>query len=370
LEMHARDVASTAPYQAYYDLTYEVTSGTSSEVTSATLMASPANPQAAGTAITLTVSSTGSSNPQYRFYVKPTGGTWSLLRNYSSTNTYTWTPSTAGTYYLEMHARDVASTAPYQAYYDLTYEVTSGTSSEVTSATLMASPASPQAAGTAITLTASSTGSSNPQYRFYVKPAGGTWSLLRNYSSTNTYTWTPSTAGTYYLEMHARNVASTAPYQAYYDLTYEVTSSEVTSATLMASPASPQAAGTAITLTASSTGSSNPQYRFYVKPAGGTWSLLRNYSSTNTYTWTPSTAGTYYLEMHARDVASTAPYQAYYDLIYEATSGGSLVDLLKIGPVGPQILDGGITINLYSSMDDEHSNLHWAGLKDYSQTGS
>ena len=48
--------------------------------------------------------------------------------------------------------------------------------------------------------------------------------------------------------------------------------------------------GTAITLTATSTGCPNPQYLYYVQPPAGAWSIAREYGAVQTKPRSRSTA--------------------------------------------------------------------------------
>lgn len=98
-------------------------------VTGVTLTAVPASPQPVGTAITLAAAATGGSGSvEYSFrlrYITATGATVNaLLRNYSTAATQIWVPTSTGIYTLYAGARDVGSTASYQALATLSYTVT------------------------------------------------------------------------------------------------------------------------------------------------------------------------------------------------------------------------------------------------------
>src|SRR5690348_11760794 len=56
-----------------------------------------------------------------------------------------------------------------------------------------------------------------------------------------------------------------------------------TTPTLTASPGSPQPAGTAITLTATTSGCASPAYRFWYRQPGYGWSIVQDYGSANTF---------------------------------------------------------------------------------------
>jgi hypothetical protein len=77
------------------------------------------------------------------------------------------------------------------------------------------------------------------------------------------------------------------------------------SVTMSASPASTAKAGTAVTITAHAAGCANPLYQFAIlAPGATTYATVQAYSGTATYTWTPSTAGTYSVSVWARDTYS------------------------------------------------------------------
>lgn len=77
-----------------------------------------------GTAITNTVSVTGGVAPySYAFYYYY-GGIWNLGQAYSSSNTWTWTPSKAGSYSMQVWVKNAGSTAAWDAYNGYSFNVT------------------------------------------------------------------------------------------------------------------------------------------------------------------------------------------------------------------------------------------------------
>ncbi|HEY3195179.1 MAG TPA: triple tyrosine motif-containing protein, partial [Candidatus Dormibacteraeota bacterium] len=79
--------------------------------------------------------------------------------------------------------------------------------------------------GTTVTLTATSTcPGPQPVYRFWIKAPGGGWTIVQDYSTSNTFTWvTPATPGTYYLEVDVRNLGGTDTYEKVANITYVLT---------------------------------------------------------------------------------------------------------------------------------------------------
>ena len=249
--------------------TWTITNPTIAPVTSATLAASLASPQNTGTAVTFTAGAAGGVNPvQYKFFVQQGGGVAQMVRDWSATTSYAWTPTTAASYTVTVWARSAGvTTDAAQATAQLAYVINTPPPAPVTSATLTSNVASPQNTGTAVTFTANGAGGVGPrEYKFLVQQGGGAAQMVRGWSTTTTYAWTPSTAASYTLIVWARSAGvTTDAAQATAQMAYVINTpppAAVTSATLGASLASPQNTGTGITFTAGAAGGVNPvQYK-------------------------------------------------------------------------------------------------------------
>ncbi len=128
-------------------------------------------------------------------------------------------------------------------------------------------------------------------------------------------------AGTYVIEVDVRAAGSTSAAEAYLQANYVRTGAPCTSAGLSPSPASPQGLGVAVTVTGSATGCSSPQYRFWLNTPGSGWSIVQDYSSTASWSWTSaSVAGTYVIEVDVRAAGSTSAAEAYAQANYVRSS--------------------------------------------------
>ena len=78
----------------------------------------------------------------------------------------------------------------------------------------------------------------------------------------------------------------------------------------------PQPRGTQISLSGSATCPGSPTYRFWVKAPNGSWQIVRDFATTNTFTWNPGTAGLYSLEVDVRDQNATATYERVSNILY------------------------------------------------------
>jgi hypothetical protein len=184
-----------------------------------------------------------------------------------------------------------------------------------TNATLTPNPGSPQAAGTAVLLTATITNCASPLYKFWVQPPGGSWGVVQPYGAGNTYNWTSTgTAGLYHLEVDVKNSGSTAAYDSVANITYTINGAATcASAGLSTNPTSPQLAGTQVVLSASSTACPTPRYQFWLQDPGSRWSMVQDYSAGTTYTWAAAnnrTPGVYHLQVYARDASESVTYDA------------------------------------------------------------
>ncbi len=292
--------------------------------TGATITAAPPSPAGTGAHVTVTAGSSGCTNPHYRFWVQAPGGSWTVAQDYSSAATFTWTTTGApGGYHLEADAR-AASSGSYDAVANMTYSLNA-----CTSASLSPDHTSPQKPGATIVLTAGAVCAGTPQYRFWIRPPGGAWAVVQNYGTTATYIWntTGKAVGSYGLEADVRNVGSTSSYESTFNMPF-VLDPPCAKPTLTTSPASPQGAGAAVTITAAATGCPDPRYRFWIRPPGGVWTVVQNYSPSATYAWSTvgKAAGSYSLEVDAKDVSSTAAYDAVTNVtdVLEVCSAATL----------------------------------------------
>jgi hypothetical protein len=184
---------------------------------------------------------------------------------------------------------------------------------------LTAAPsASPQPVNTPITFTATASGGTAPhQYKWWVYN-GTTWTIARDWAlatntptpGSDTFTWTPTTAGGYYIQVWVRSSGTTANApDAYRYLAYVITPPLPLSVALTAAPPSPQPVNTPITFTATATGGTAPyQYKWWVYN-GSTWSIGQSWSASTsapaTFPLTPSVPATYQLQVWVRSSGNT-----------------------------------------------------------------
>jgi len=302
--------AGAVPEMRFRDYTY------TSSPYSVTLTASVASPQLTGTTVTLTATGAGGTGPyEYRFWIN-SGAGYVIVQNYSPLNTYAWTPVAAGNYDIMVDMRAAGSTVVRHASAKIFYYRILPLGS-VTGVTLTSNLASPRAAGTPITFTALGQGGSGTyEYRFWINSGAG-YTIAQNYGTANTFVWTPAVAGAYDIMVDVRNAGSTVVRDASAKIFfYRITAPAATGVTLTSSLASPQPVNTPITFTALGQGGSGTyEYRYWINSGAG-YTIVRNYSTTNTFTWTPTATGAYDILVDVRNVGSTALREASNKILF------------------------------------------------------
>jgi hypothetical protein len=309
LAIAANDGSSRVGTATVAGKTVTVSQAGAAPVVISSLTANRSFPAPTGTVLTWTAAASGGSGAlEYQYWrYRSSTGVWQVVRDYSTTNTYSWAPSAGegGSYALQVWVRSVGSTATYQAYRSFGYfDIVGAKPLKVTLAPADAS--GPHVAGRETRWTAIAEGGIAPtQFKFWVHSAATGWVMLQDYGTNGTLSWTPAKPGQYALQAWVRNPGSTASYDAWTSSGYfEVVAGTQTVALEFSRPL-PSPVNVPITLTAVGRGPAEPlEYKFWVN-SGGAWSVLRDYSTTATVTWTPSTAGNKSIQVWSRRVGAT-----------------------------------------------------------------
>jgi hypothetical protein len=330
VRVYARNQGSTAPYEASTEIAYTLTPAGQSPCVAAMASVAPASPASAGTpSVTVTATATCGGTPEYQFWVRPAGGAWAFAQDWSVSSTYLWNTSQlgAGSYFVAVNVRNQGSTAPYEAFTEVVYTLTPAGQTLCTAATATTAPISPTSVGTPVTITATATCGGTAEYQFWVRSAGGAWTIAQDWGVSPTYVWDTSqrAAGSYSVKVYVRNQGSAVPYEASTEVAYTLTPTgptPCTAAGASAAPPSPTSVGTPVSITATATCGGTPQYQFWIRPVGGARALAQDWSGSPTYLWNTSqqVAGDYSVEVYVRDQGSTAAYEASTAVLYTLTA--------------------------------------------------
>lgn len=271
-------------------------------------------PAPTGTPITWTARVQGGmAGPiEYQFWVYSATTGWRSAQPWGPSETFTWTPTWAdeGDYAVQVWVRNNGSTAPYDAYTGTNMFHIQRAGLQITTPTLF-----PVALGTPVVWTA---GIPDPsvtmEYQFWVYTnSTSQWTLGQAYGAQKTFTWTPVSVDSYGIQVWARQVGSTAGYDLYTSTgIFAATSGPAQMVSLTSNAALPANAGTTITWTAGATGGTAPlEYQFW-RQDNGTWRMVRDYSSQNSYSWitTASDVGQHAIQARVRSVGSAGAYES------------------------------------------------------------
>ncbi len=242
------------------------------------LATTPANAVLLTKSVTLTATNTGGINVQYKFM---TGAL--VLRDFSSSNSYTFTPAALKTYTFTVIAKDLGGLDPTATVTSPMVSVTTKTA--LTAVSLTTAPLNVVLLGRPVTLTATATGGANVQYKFMYGAV-----MLRDFASSNTLVWTPLALKTYTpLTVIAKDAGGIDPALTYTSAGVSVTTkTALLGVTLASVPATAVLLGNSVTLTATANGGVNLQYKFMYGAV-----ILRDFASSNSIVWTPVVLKTY-----------------------------------------------------------------------------
>jgi hypothetical protein len=291
-------------------------------------------PQPAGTATTFTATATGEGPFQYKWWVYD-GAVWTIVQDWSTSNTFTWQPATANAAYIVgVWVRNASTTTDTEeASAVLPFAITGSASLQVA---LTADRQAPQMAGATITFTAAATAGLGPyQYKWWVYD-GALWTIVRDWSTASTFTWHPATANaSYEVAVWARSATTTTDTEeASARLPFAITPSIPLQVRLTANRLAPQPAGTEITFTAAASGGeASYQYKWWIYD-GALWRVVQDWSAANgRFTWNPATANAaYQVAVWVRNASTTTDTE-------EASA------LLPFAITAPEPLRVGLTAN-------------------------
>ena len=291
-----------------------------------TLSSNKTAPQAPGTAITFTAQATGGVAPyQYKWLISD-GVTTTVAANWTASNQFTWTPTTANSkYVVSVWVRSAGKTADVlEASASFAFAIGTAAKVPASSVTLVANRVAPQAPFTAITWTATPVGGVAPHEYKWLVFDGTTSTVAVNWSTSNSFVWTPSTANANYrVDVWVRSAGNTsdikeASASAPFPIAATSTTAPaptpapptgvtpVSSVKLTSSKTSPQPAGTSIVFTAQPVGGVGPYQYQWLTFEDNTWTAVGGWVTSNTLTWSRNASGPkYQVQVRVRSAGST-----------------------------------------------------------------
>ncbi len=244
-------------------------------------------------AVTVTGTYSGGTSPYtYAFYVlKPSGSSYTTLRDFSATDHITYTPTAAGTYQFTVKCKngsgDVVSDV--KSLTVTSNDLQNNSSVSNTNITL----------GQSVKLNGAASGGKGPyEFAYFYKADSDTsWTLKKKYSATASVTIQPAKSGTYSLCVRARDSLGKVE-KKYFEVTVKsalVNSSKLSSSKIY------KGASVSVNCAASG-GSGGYQFAVYYKRKSVTnWTLARKYGTGTFVSITPKYSGDYDVRVKAKD---------------------------------------------------------------------
>jgi|GEM_PF-5580270 len=183
------------------------------------------------------------------------------------------------------------------------------------------------APGSQITLTATATGCTNPEFQFYIAAPGAGFVAQGGFHpwNQNTFLWntTGLAAGNYGLGVWARHSGSTGSYEVYWTGTFQLAIQACIGVEIFgASPSAPSASGTSVTFSAGCFNlSGGVDFQFFeAQPGSSAFILKRAYSSNSTWTTVLTGVGLHQIGVWARGTGSPTSYDVYATISYQVTA--------------------------------------------------
>lgn len=260
--------------------------------------------------ITATKGTYNNENMQYRFTAGEPMRSLDLLQDYSHNNLYAWNPEKSGNYMVFTYSKDVNS-RQYEDGIRKYYRVTKPNVGNIKindielSENSFEQPLCEAMRKTFIfKVNAESTSAEDKLlYSFWRLEARG-YRLIQDYSTDNTFEWTPVSPGTYTILARVKDEDS-GSYEVEKGITYKIThpdTSNIAINSINVSGSFKKRSNHELTVDA--VGSENLMYKFIVVDDLFGWRTLQEFSPNNTCIWFPKKTGTYTVIVWVKDAIS------------------------------------------------------------------
>ena len=263
-----------------------------------------------GSTVTMTATADPSSSTLYKLWVcDRSTDTWTVLSDWSTKNTATFVPTKAGIYSFVVHVKHKNSSTTNQDSYksvDINIQYKKST---VKSLNLSGN----NQIGQPITMTATADPSSSTLYKLWVcDRSTDTWTVLSDWSTKNTASFTPTKKGYYSFVVHVKNKYSNSNIQEDY-MSKDIYAYEKDKATAV----SLDVTGTykvnnKISINALAEPQNDAYYKIWIcDRSTETWTVLSDWGTNRTASFTPKTSGTYSVVVHVKHKNSKSERDDY-----------------------------------------------------------
>ena len=253
-----------------------------------------------GETITWTAKASGGSGTLKYYFILYKNGKKVKTRSYSTKNTFSYTPKGEGTFKVKVYVKDGEGTKVNKTGASVTVTSAAPTISSVKAGISSAY------AGEKITWTATASGGSGTLKYYFVLYKDGKKIKTRSYSTAKTFSYTPEEAGSYKVKVYVKDSSGAKANKTSGKIAVTLGPPAILS---VKAGKTSSAVGEKITWTAKAVGSEQPLKYYFVLYKDGTKIKTRSYSTTNTFSYTPTEAGTYKVKVYVKDATGEKVYK-------------------------------------------------------------
>ena len=268
--------------------------------------ADPASPQYTGVDVNLSINAGGGEGTLTYKFTASNGSSTTVISDFSTSNTATWTPTAAGTYTITYTVMDEtgatkSQTASFKVN-DINAEIKPVVQSVSVTPTNSDKTEIVKGKEALINITAGggNTGTKLLFYKVKITDPNGKTVNVPYYTTKNQYKFTPAALGEYQVEISVQASDNSTVTRSYkYESVAEL--SAPGALTLAVSKSGSQTVGSSVTIKATASGGVAP-YSYQFKLNG---QVVKDYSASDSYVYAVASAGTFNFEVSVKDSKGT-----------------------------------------------------------------
>jgi hypothetical protein len=240
------------------------------------------------------------------FYYSTPTQIWKLTTGGAMSLAYTLTSAEQAKGYIYGIQSGAGGLTYYIGQKPLQASVASGTLSIPLAVSSVKANKTSAAVGEKLTWTVTASGGSGTLQYYFILYKDGTKLKTRSYSTANTFSYTPTEAGSYKVKVYVKDSSGAKACKTSGKIAVTLGPPAVISVKAGKTTA---AVGEKITWTATAVGSEQPLQYYFILYKDGVKVKTRSYSTANTFSYTPTKAGSYKVRVYAKDAAGTKVYK-------------------------------------------------------------
>ena len=253
-----------------------------------------------GETITWTAKASGGTGTLQYYFILYKDGTKVKTQAYSTKNTFSYAPKGAGTFKVKVYVKDAADAKVNKTSAGVTVTSAAPAISSVKAGVTSAY------AGEKITWTATASGGSGTLKYYFILYKDGVKIKTRSYSTAKTFSYTPEEAGSYKVKVYVKDSTGAKSYKTSGKIAVTLGPPAILS---VKAGKTSSAVGEKITWTAKAVGSEQPLKYYFILYKDGKKIKTQSYSTKNTFSYTPTKAGTYKVKVYVKDATGEKVYK-------------------------------------------------------------